>query len=493
MRLSRDRKYRNHFRGITTLTGQSNKTRGSRPVALLGILAAALVGWGGRAMAVPSYARQTGQPCATCHVGAFGPQLTQFSREFKMNGYVWNDGMSHLPLAAMIQASITNTQTSQPGGAAPGFAPNNNPAIDQTSLFISGQLADSLGSFIQITYDGIAKQLTWDNADVRYVQTGRLFDAPVILGLEVNNNPTVQDPWNSTPAWGFPFAVTSLAPTPSAATLVDGGLAQTVAGAGGYALWNDLLYTEVDLYKGLGRDVRNALGVVPVAGTDSYEGVIPYWRVALQHDFGDHYLELGTFGLASNAFVGGEDNLGRADHLTDVALDATYNYTGSADHIVTGYITYIHENQALDESSVLLGSNAKDTLDTFRINSSYSYQNTYTLSGQYFQTTGTSDVGLYGGSPNSRGWNWEIAYVPSGKLGSWFPSYFNARLSLQYTAYTEFDGTSLHASDNNSLYLLLWLAGWLARRGPLQLNHCSIIFVIPAKAGTQPPPVYAAK
>jgi hypothetical protein len=432
----------------------------SRLVRTLAALAAATVAMVTRpAEAVPSYARQTGQPCATCHVGAFGPQLTEFGREFKMNGYVWNDGKAHVPLAAMIQASITNTSASQPGGAAPGFAPNNNPAIDQVSLFASGQIADSIGSFAQFTYDGIAKELHWDNLDVRWAQTGHVFGEPVLLGVTVNNNPTVQDPWNSTPAWGFPFAASSLAPTPAAATLADGALAQTVLGAGGYALWNDLLYTEVDLYKGLGRDVRNALGVVPVAGTDSYEGVIPYWRVAVQHDFGEHYLELGTFGLFSNVFVGGADNLGRSDHLTDVALDATYNYTGSADHIVTGYITYIHENQALDESSVLLGSNAKDTLDTFRVNGSYSYQNTYTLSGQYFQTTGTPDVGLYGGSPNSRGWNWEIAYVPSGKLGSWFPTWFNARLSLQYTAYSEFNGTSAGASDNNTLYLLLWLAG----------------------------------
>jgi hypothetical protein len=441
------------------VTTASTKSRAMRVLAAFGAAAVTIWQSGGPAKAVPSYARQTGQPCATCHVGAFGPQLTKFGREFKMNGYVWNNGKDHVPLAAMLQASLTRTSADQPGGAAPGFAPNNNPAIDQTSLFISGRLLDSVGSFIQITYDGIAKQLHWDNLDVRYAQSGQLLGKPVILGITANNNPTVQDPWNSTPAWGFPFAVTSLAPTPAAATLADGALAQTVIGAGGYALWDDLLYTEADLYKGLGRDVRNALGVVPVSGTDSYEGVIPYWRVALQHDFGDHYLELGTFGLVSNVFVGGEDNLGRSDQLTDVALDATYNYTGSADNILTGYLTYIHENQVLNESSLLLGANPKDTLDTFRINGSYSYQNTYTLSGQYFQTTGTSDEALYGGSPNSRGWNWEIAYVPSGKLGSWFPTWFNARLSLQYTAYTEFNGTSVGASNNNTLYLLLWLAG----------------------------------
>jgi hypothetical protein len=411
------------------------------------------------ASAVPSFARQTGQPCATCHIGAFGPQLTAYGRQFKLNGYVGNDSGSHVPLAAMLQASLTHTSADQPGGAAPGFAPNDNPAIDQISIFGAGKILDSVGVFSQITYDGIAKQLHWDNVDLRFAQSGKLFDKPVVAGLTVNNNPTLTDPWNSMPAWGFPFAASGLAPTPAAGTIVDGGLSQAVLGAGGYALWNDLVYAEVDLYKGLGRDVRNALGVVPVSGTNSFDGVMPYWRVALQHDFGNHYFELGTFGLDTNVFVGGDDATGRSDHLTDVALDATYNYTGDPDNIVAGYITYIHENQALNESSVLLGSNAKDTLDMFRVNASYSYQNTFTLSGQYFQTTGTSDTALYGGSPNSSGWTWEIAYVPSGKKDSSFPTWFNPRLSLQYTFYNQFDGSSSHASDNNTLFLLLWIAG----------------------------------
>jgi len=431
----------------------------STRATLLATVSLLLYGSTRPAAAVPSFARQTGQPCATCHVGAFGPQLTQFGREFKMNGYVWNDGKSHVPLAAMIEASLTHTSADQPSGAAPGFAPNNNPAIDQVSLFYGGKVWDSMGAFVQVTYDGIAKQLTWDNLDLRYAQTGRLFDKPVILGLTLNNNPTVQDPWNSTPAWGFPFAGSGLAPTPAAATLIDGGLGEVVMGAGGYALWDDLLYSEFDLYKGLGRDVRNALGTVPVAGSNSYEGIIPYWRVALQHNFGNHYFELGTFGLTSNVFVGGEDNSGRSDQLTDVALDATWNYTGFEDHLLTGYITYIHENQQLDERSFLFGANPKDNLDTFRINGSWSYQNTYTFSGQYFQTTGTSDTALYGGSPDSDGWNWEIAYVPSGKVGSWFPTWFNARLSLQYTMYNKFDGSTANASDNNTLFLVLWIAG----------------------------------
>ncbi len=411
------------------------------------------------AQAVPSFARQTGQPCATCHVGAFGPQLTQYGRDFKLNGYVWNDGGSHVPLAGMIQASLTHTSADQPGGAAPGFAPNDNPAIDQVSLFYGGAITDEAGAFIQVTYDGLGKQLHWDNADVRYARSFQWDGKPVVLGLTMNNNPTVQDLWNSTPGWGFPFAASGLAPAPAASTLIDGGLAQQVVGVGGYAQWNDLLYVEADLYKGLGRDVRNALGIVPVTGSNSIQGVTPYWRAALEHAFGDHYLEVGTFGLSSDVFPGGAEPSGRADHDTDVALDATYLYSGSKEHTVTGYITYIHEDETLDASHLLLGSNTSDQLNTFRVNGSYSYENTITLSGQRFVTNGSTDAALFGGSPDSSGWNAEIAYVPSGKPDTWFPDGINARLSLQYTFYDRFNGTSLHASDNNTLYLLLWLAG----------------------------------
>src|ERR1700733_10261447 len=90
-------------------------------IAFLGVFRGLTMVESPSALAVPSFARQTGQPCETCHVGAFGPQLTQFGREFKLNGYVWNDGGKHIPLAAMLQASLTNTKADQPGGAAPGF------------------------------------------------------------------------------------------------------------------------------------------------------------------------------------------------------------------------------------------------------------------------------------------------------------------------------------------------------------------------------------
>jgi len=49
--------------------------------------------------AVPAFARQTGQPCTTCHTSWL--ELTPFGRHFKLTGYTI--GEHALPLAAMGQ------------------------------------------------------------------------------------------------------------------------------------------------------------------------------------------------------------------------------------------------------------------------------------------------------------------------------------------------------------------------------------------------------
>ena len=91
-----------------------------RAVALAGL---ALLGFAASnaARAVPMFARETGQPCAACHIGGFGPQLTPFGRQFKLDGYrldVHKGWDTHL--SAMAVESFTHTQ--QPQAAPP--APN---------------------------------------------------------------------------------------------------------------------------------------------------------------------------------------------------------------------------------------------------------------------------------------------------------------------------------------------------------------------------------
>jgi hypothetical protein len=417
------------------------------------------------ARAVPSFAEQTGQPCAACHVGAFGPQLRPFGRSFKLHGYVASDGQKHFPpIAATIYGSFTHTQQSQPGGAARWFAPNDNVALDQASLYYAGAITRHLGAFAQITYDGIGRQLHIDNTDIRYARERDIFGLDSVWGLTLNNNPGVSDLWNSTPVWGFPYNASGLAPSPTAATRIDGSFGESVLGIGAYVLWKDGLYTEFDLYRGLGRDIRNATGIVPVAGTDSVVDTAPYWRVALQHDHGRSNWEIGTYGIIASILPGGLSPSGHTDHFTDIAADANWQFTFFprlvASDVISTHATIIHEDQDLAASAALSGAGPHGHLTTMRADISYSIAATVTPSAQIFRTTGTTDAAYWptaNGNPGSTGAVLEIAYVPFGKPDS-IIAWGNLRLAAQYIIYTCFDGTTQGAANNNNLYLSLWAA-----------------------------------
>jgi hypothetical protein len=121
------------------------------------------------AFSLPLYARQTGQPCATCHTAFL--ELTPFGRRFKLGGYTLGGGdWSGPPFAVMLQPTFTNTQADQEGAPAPHFATNNNLAMQQVSLFTGGGITDNFGAFVQGTYDGVARRFAWDNTDMRFAK-----------------------------------------------------------------------------------------------------------------------------------------------------------------------------------------------------------------------------------------------------------------------------------------------------------------------------------
>jgi hypothetical protein len=417
------------------------------------------------AFAVPSFAIQTGQPCAACHIGAFGPQLTPYGRDFKMHGYVASDGRDHgLPIAFTTQSSFTHTAQPQDGGAAPGFKPNDNFAIDQLSLYYAGQLTSKVGAFIELNYDGVAQQAKLNNMDIRHASEGELLGQELLWGLTVNNSPTVQDPWNSTPVWGFPYNSSPLAPTPMAATLVDNSLGQRAIGVGAYSLWDSLVYLEGDVYKGLDRATLRATGQVP-DDSDQTSSFLPYARVALLKDWERHHAEIGAYMLTGTVVPGGGQTFGLPVRKTDVALDANYQFIADASRVtsdrLSAHATYIHETASMaPDDALTLGALDNHWLDTMRADVSYSVAATVTPSVQYFRTVGSADANYWGtpnGSPNSDGMILEVAYVPWGKPDSPFPN-MNVRLAVQYVNYFRFDGTSVNASRNNNLYFSLWTA-----------------------------------
>lgn len=76
---------------------------GGVAIAAGGLLCVGLLFKPQMASALPSFAAQTGQPCATCHT-AF-PELTPYGRQFKLNGYTAGGGLSNTqapPISVMI-------------------------------------------------------------------------------------------------------------------------------------------------------------------------------------------------------------------------------------------------------------------------------------------------------------------------------------------------------------------------------------------------------
>lgn len=436
------------------------------------------------ARAVPSFARQTGVQCSVCHT-AF-PQLTPFGRVFKLTGYTIGEGETNLPpLAVMLQGApgFTHTQKDQADRDLPSrFHDNDNVSINQISLFYAGRLLgpyakdivgesaaevlDKIGVFAQGTWDGVERDWAWDNMEIRAAHTTTIAGKTAVLGAYVNNNPSMQDLWNTTPAWGFPFSGSGLAPTPDAAPLLAGGVSQQVLGVGGYSMLESMLYLEAGAYSTLSAGVQKDLGVDPEGETE-IDGLAPYWRVALQKPWGHNVAELGTYGLFARTFPGRDGSAGH-DRMTDVGVDLQYQWlTGT--HDVTFLGNWLYEIQDLDASRELgLAENGSNALWTASFTGSYLYDKTYGIDVQYFHTAGDTDSLLYGsrtGSPDSDGWIFQLNYLPFNKRGgpSFWP-YSNVKLSLQYTLYdrfngsrSNFDGSGRDASDNNTLYLEAWI------------------------------------
>jgi hypothetical protein len=459
-------------------------TTRSAALSLAALLVAALAFGPTPARALPSFARQLNMQCISCHTSF--PMLNQFGRTFKLTGYTESaDEAGQLPpLAAMLLPSYTHTSAPQAGGAAPGFGENNNTALTQASIFYAGRLfgpyakslfgsegatvANKFGIFAQVTYDGIGKAWSWDNMELRYADKGEIGGDDVIFGSYLNNNPTLQDPWNSTPAFGFPFTGSGLAASPAASTLIDGGLSQQVAGLGVYALLKDRFYIDLGGYHTLPAHFQKAMGVDP-AGEAQVSGLAPYWRFAYERPIGEGRWELGTFGMSAGVYPGRDSSEG-TDRINDYGFDTQYQLATAHGDLAL-MATWIHEQQRWNASSAL-GNTEKtvDSLDSFKLTASYLHDKTYGLTVQYFSITGSTDATLYAesasGSPNSDGFIIQADYLPLNKgVGPAFWPRSNVKFSLQYVAYNRFnggkndyDGAGAKASDNNTLYLEAWIA-----------------------------------
>ena len=421
-----------------------------------------------QASAVPAFAEQTGKACVSCHVGGFGPQLTPYGREFKLGGYTTRSKAFNVPLSVMAVASYLRTGADQSAPPAPHFNENNNVALDQASIFLAGGLGDHLGGFVQTTYDGVARSWHWDNLDLRATTTATVKGVPMVLGLSVNNGPTIQDAFNTLPAWGFPYTSSGLAPSPGAGPLV-GGLAQNTIGVTGYVWINSQVYAEVGGYRSPSVGFLTRAGVDP-ADPGAIQGTAPYLRAAYLKDFGDRNLQVGAFYMSANLLPGRDTSTGMTDRYRDLGLDASFQLFAAKHDVVTVNGRYIHETQTLNASQALgLATNPGQTLNDLRLDASYYWHDQVGVTVGGFNTTGSGDTLLYASNrtlrPDSSGLSLQVDGTPFGTPDSAAGLRFNIRIGAQYIAYsrfdgarTNYDGAGRNAADNNTFRVFLWAA-----------------------------------
>src|SRR3974390_2059570 len=201
--------------GLVSLRSRSDL----RMSAPSGSLLTAVLAWlvlSESASALPSYARQTGQPCGTCHTDF--PALTPYGRRFKLLGYTPGGGQFRTtpfssnagiaaraeydqlrayagaansppvlgnvsqnangddkiwvpPISMMAILGYTHTQADLPPPTDP-YSPNNNVVLSPFTAFWGGAITNDTGAFAQVTYNAVppggfgdpfGHTWTWDN------------------------------------------------------------------------------------------------------------------------------------------------------------------------------------------------------------------------------------------------------------------------------------------------------------------------------------------
>jgi hypothetical protein len=444
--------------------------------------------------AVPSFARQTGYYCSTCHT--VQPELTPFGRQFKLNGYTQggtrcgdirkvfgndasNPEWSGANLSMWLLPTFNSFAKALPASPGQGLPTNNFADFSDASVFFNGQVYCNLGIFSQFSYSSTGSpqgtgQIFWDNTELRYTGKANIGGNDVVWGVLGNNNPTMQDVWNTVPAWVYPWVPVDIAAGAPPGTMIEGLFAQRAYGAGAYVWVNNMFYAELSAYRAFDWNMQQATGFNPTDGLPRIDGAAPYWRVAVEKTWNEQSLMLGTYGMAANLMPTSDGfliNPGHTDQFVDVALDAQYQYIGPV-HAFTARAYYIFENQKLNATYGVGGAEKPDQwLNSFNVSGSYIYDRHVSLTADYFNVQGSSDATYWGSAlgsinsrPNTDGYSVDLAYVPYPYGGPDLWPWLNARIGVLYTHFNKlngssanFDGAGTNARDADQVFLYSWI------------------------------------
>lgn len=413
------------------------------------------------AYAIPSFARQTGLSCASCHT--VFPHLTPFGRYFKLHGYtitsaklikalkvyLKNDTttvkrvaleISHIPMVSVRLASRWNDQAggndvvpAGPVTAGQGFisSPEGYGGKDalnllgSSSLYVAGEITPNLGTFLE--FGGVndtGGSFGLGMLDLALVSpnltvAGKNF----VYGIRAEDIMGAGDPSNTIGNWGLNATLMGLS---THNTLFDPGTAFMEGGELFGMLGNFYtggFYASVGAYRPSANQTGSSFVQGSLAGDGSFDGTNGaangYLRMSyyLPQIAGNLYTEIGTFGYlgslnmtaAAQALPGSEKYV---DNYSDYGVDLQAQYIGG-ENLVELFALFQNQRDGafygIDEFTGLPGDGEAVSRQGLGVKADYYYDGTMGLYAKYLYQTSAQlkDVDVSGGIIGVSYFPWE--------------------------------------------------------------------------------------
>lgn len=372
-----------------------------------------------------------------------------------------------MPVGVLGQAGITWAKQPDNAQGQPVVAQNGVPEFYSATLELGSKITDWAGVFAEY---GVSNQFPgWKGAsgpiDIRATHFFHPGNHELLLGIDSNNDPSVQDVWNTVPSWQYPFYSTPQAPgAPGGLTM--SALAQQTGSVGLYALFDRQFYFELSMYRvgdGFFRFMNG--GTSFQTGAQYLKGFNPYWRAYWTKERGANVWMVGTFGMHSNIYPDSSAPRGPVDTFADTGFDTQYQHLGDTRKL-TLRGSYVYEQQYWNASFPLGDVPVQENnFKTLNLSASLALREAWTFTGGYFFGNGSGNAALYGVSdvngnllsskPNTSGYELQVDRTLTQ----------NVILSLQYSGFTKFNGLSNNIdglgrkpSDNNTLWISVFFA-----------------------------------
>ncbi len=248
---------------------------------------ALLIGWVGKAEAVPSFSRQVGLPCNACHYQYF-PKLNAFGRDFKAGGFtqtsqelISDDGIS-LPMVLnasfFVSIQYYKADLKTPNNPKSGAERGEWAVPEEASLYLAGRVGEHVGGLLEIAGKapdyGVENLRLVYSTDISGMQGGVSFYNTGSMGPAYG-----MELWNAGAQMHILPGINTMASSATLASMLGGGTASgaTAFLKGGhffaaFGLWSPIRYVG-DTGFDLSSYYRLAL-TGDVAGFDSMIGIV---------------------------------------------------------------------------------------------------------------------------------------------------------------------------------------------------------------------------